>query len=178
MSEEYNPVAARLTVEEMKNIIDEEIVPIKGLDNGAKMFTTETLAKVNRVITVAALLSVEDKGESTPFFVAKLADPTGSIQINAGQYQPEAAANLAHFEEKIASTGMPVMVSIMGKLSTFTTDDGKTLTSIRADKVHEVDSVNQNHFLGEVKEHLAKRLQNPELSADVAEKYEKVMAKL
>lgn len=171
MSEEYNPIAARLTVEEMKNIIGEEVIPIKGFDNGAKMFTTETLAKVNRVFVVAALLDVEDKGDSNPFYVGRLADPTGSIQINAGQYQPEASAALAEIEDM-------ALVSVIGKLAPYTSAEGKTFVSLRAEKVHLVDSATQNHYLAELKKGLGERLQNPGLPAEIAEKYNKIMAKL
>ncbi|HEX3013660.1 MAG TPA: hypothetical protein VHO92_05255 [Methanobacterium sp.] len=47
----------------------------------------------------------------------RISDPTGSFTIYAGQYHPEAAQFLSNCE-------LPVFVAVVGKTSTYTTDDG------------------------------------------------------
>jgi hypothetical protein len=166
MSAEYNPVATRLSIEEMKNITGQKEVEIAGLDNKAVLFQTETGEFANRVFLVATLLELEDKGKDEPFYVGKVADPTGAIQINAGPYQPEAAAALASIDASV-----PQRIAIIGKLSAYKPEDGKTYMSIRAEKVHVVDASVQETYLGELKELLSERIDGNELAQEVVEKY-------
>ncbi len=93
---------------------------------------TPTGAKVNRLFLVGTLLETENIGTESEYWRGRVADPTGSFLIYAGQYQPDAARILAECET-------PAFVSVVGKPSTFTTPDGDVLTSVRPESINIVD---------------------------------------
>ncbi|MBP1909247.1 RPA family protein [Methanolobus bombayensis] len=93
---------------------------------------TPTGAKVNRVFIVGTLIEKEDIGTDSEYWRGRVTDPTGSFLIYAGQYQPEAAQVLAECET-------PAFVAVVGKPSTYTTNEGDVLTSVRPESLHVVD---------------------------------------
>lgn len=95
---------------------------------------TPTGAKVNRIFIVGTLIEKEDIGTDSEYWRGRVSDPTGSFLIYAGQYQPEAAQFLAECE-------LPAFVAVIGKTSTYTTDDGNVLTSIRPESIQQVDEL-------------------------------------
>ncbi|WP_321416767.1 hypothetical protein [uncultured Methanomethylovorans sp.] len=171
MSNEYNPVAKRLTIEEMKNIVAEEAVPIKGLENEATILTTETGEKASKVFLVAALTEKEDIGKEKSFWKAKVADPSGPIYITAGEYQPEASAQLA--EIPIYS-----IISIIGKLTSFSTEDNIRIINIRAESVNLATAETQKIYLAELEVFLSERLEKNNLSPEIVAKYQPIVKKL
>jgi len=171
MSNQYNPVAKRLTIEEMKNIVDQEAVPIKGLENEATIFTTETGEKANKVFLVAALMEKEDIGKEKTFWKAKVADPSGAIYITAGEYQPEASTQLA--EIPIHS-----IISIIGKLTSFETEDLVRIINIRAESITLASSETQEIYLKELAGFLSERIEKNNLSPEIVAKYQPIVEKL
>ncbi len=171
MSNQYNPVAKRLTIEEMKNIIAEETVPIKGLDNEARIFVTETGEEASKVFLVAALMEKEDIGKEKTFWKAKVADPSGPIYVTAGEYQPEASAQLA--EIPIHS-----IISIIGKLTSFETEDHTRIINIRAESVTPASAETQEIYLAELAGFLSERLEKNNLSPEIVAKYQPIVEKL
>lgn len=171
MSNQYNPVAKRLTIEEMKNIVDQEAVPIKGLENEATIFTTETGEKANKVFLVAALMEKEDIGKEKTFWKAKVADPSGPIYITAGEYQPEASTQLA--EIPIHS-----IISIIGKLTSFETEDRVRIINIRAESITLASSETQEIYLKELAGFLSERIEKNNLSPEIVAKYQPIVEKL
>jgi hypothetical protein len=93
---------------------------------------TPTGAKVNRVFIVGTLIEKEDIGTDSEYWRRRVTDPTGSFLIYAGQYQPEAAQVLAECET-------PAFVAVVGKPSTYTTNEGDVITSVRPESLHIVD---------------------------------------
>ena len=93
---------------------------------------TPTGAKVNRLFIVGTLTEKEDIGTDSEYWRGRVSDPTGSFLVYAGQYQPEAAQVLAECET-------PAFVAIVGKPSTYTTEQGEVLTSVRPESMHIVD---------------------------------------
>ncbi len=93
---------------------------------------TPTGAKVNRIFIVGTLIEKEDIGTDSEYWRGRVSDPTGSFLIYAGQYQPEAAQVLAECET-------PAFVAVVGKPSTYTTNEGDVLTSVRPESLHIVD---------------------------------------
>ncbi|RQD89916.1 DNA-binding protein, partial [Methanosalsum natronophilum] len=78
---------------------------------------TPTAAKVNRLFIVGTLTETEDIGTETEYWRGRVSDPTGSFLVYAGQYQPEAAQMLSECET-------PSFVAVVGKPTTFTTQEG------------------------------------------------------
>ncbi|MGQ0797240.1 MAG: RPA family protein, partial [Methanobacteriota archaeon] len=66
-----------------------------GGDRAPSYVVTPLGAKVNRVFVVGVVTDVENVGtDMQPMWRARVADPTGTFHLYAGQYQPEASAVL------------------------------------------------------------------------------------
>lgn len=113
---------------------------------------TPTGARCNRVFVVGTLIDRDDIGEEVEYWRGRLADPTGSILIYAGQYQPEASRALAEIE-------IPAFVAVVGKPSVYETEDGKKITSIRAEAVQKVDLDTRNKWIVEAARRTLERLE-------------------
>jgi len=101
---------------------------------------TPTGAKCNRVFMVGTLTEKDDIGSDTEYWRGRLVDPTGSISIYAGQYQPEAAQILAAMEP-------PEFVAVVGKPNLYQTEDGNTIISLRAESIQRVNKATQNQWI-------------------------------
>lgn len=101
---------------------------------------TPTGAKCNRVFLVGTLTERDDIGGDTEYWRGRIVDPTGSILIYAGQYQPEAAHILANIEP-------PAFVAVVGKPNLYQTDDGNIIISIRAEAIQQVDEATRNQWI-------------------------------
>lgn len=112
---------------------------------------TPTAAAVNRLFMVATLLEKENIGNESEYWRGRVADPTGSLNVYAGQYQPEAAQFLSDAQ-------VPSLVAIIGKPHTYKTDDGQIKTSIRPEKIFAVDEETQNQWIMETAEATLSRL--------------------
>lgn len=93
---------------------------------------TPTGARCNRVLLVGTLTEKDNLGADVEYWRGRIADPTGSIFVYAGQYQPDAA-------QALAATEPPAFVAVVGKPSVYETEDGKRLISVRAESVRRVD---------------------------------------
>ncbi|WP_370454770.1 RPA family protein [Halorhabdus sp. CBA1104] len=92
---------------------------------------TPTGGRVNRLFAVGVLTEVQPAGEDV--LRARIADPTGTFVVYAGQYQPDAQAFLERAEP-------PAYVAVTGKARTFQPDDSEVVyTSIRPESLNEVD---------------------------------------
>ena len=101
-------VARRIFAEELKN---SNYSFREGEDQhqyAPQYLLTPTGAKCNRVFMIGTLTEKDDIGGDTEYWKGRVVDPTGSILIYAGQYQPEAAQILANIEA-------PAFVAVVGK---------------------------------------------------------------
>jgi RPA family protein len=101
---------------------------------------TPTGAKCNRVFIVGTLTEKDDIGSDTEYWRGRVVDPTGSILIYAGQYQPEAA-------QILASMDAPSYVAVVGKPNLYRTDDGNIIISLRAESISRVDENTRNQWI-------------------------------
>lgn len=113
---------------------------------------TPTGAKCNRVFVVGTLTEKDDIGGDTEYWRGRLVDPTGSILIYAGQYQPEAAQILAGMEA-------PSFVAVVGKPNLYQTDDGTVIISLRAESIQRVDEATRNQWIIDTARRTLERLQ-------------------
>ncbi len=114
---------------------------------------TPTGAKINRMFIVGTLTEKEDIGTDAEYWRARVVDPTGTFLIYAGQYQPEATRAIAEAEA-------PVYLAIVGKPSTFQTEDGTVLTSVRPESVHVVDEATRERWVAETAQRTIERINN------------------
>jgi len=113
---------------------------------------TPTGAKCNRVFVVGTLTEKDDIGGDTEYWRGRVVDPTGSILIYAGQYQPEAAQILAGMEA-------PSFVAVVGKPNLYQTDDGNISISLRAESIQQVDENTRNQWIMDTARRTQERLE-------------------
>ncbi|MGV8174386.1 MAG: RPA family protein [Methanothrix sp.] len=114
---------------------------------------TPTGAKCNRIFLVGTLTEKDDIGSDTEYWRGRVVDPTGSILIYAGQYQPEAAQKLAGIES-------PSFVAVVGKPNLYQTDDGNIIISVRAESIQKVDEDTRNRWILDTARRTQERLED------------------
>lgn len=108
-------------------------------------------AKVNRLLAVGVLTSVEAAGQSAGNYKAQIVDPTGTFYLWAGQFEPEAAAQLADIHP-------PAIVAVVGKSRARETDTGATYVSIRPETIRVVNKADRDAWVIETAKHTMLRL--------------------
>ena len=123
-----------------------------GGERAPSYLVTPLGAKVNRVFVVGVVTDVENVGtDMQPMWRARVADPTGTFHIYAGQYQPEAAAALSKLKP-------PVFGAIVGKSRIYSPEAGTVYTSIRPEAIKAVDESVRDYWILEACRSLKKRL--------------------
>jgi RPA family protein len=84
----------------------------------------------------------EDVGSDTEYWKARLRDPSGAIYAYAGEYQPDAMAAIKDLD-------VPEHVAVTAKLSTFETDEGDTLVSLRPESIEVVGETERSRWIEE-----------------------------
>lgn len=133
---------------------------------------TPTGAKCNRVFMVGTLTERDDIGGDTEYWRGRIVDPTGSILIYAGQYQPEAALKLSSIEP-------PAFVAVVGKPNLYQTEDGNVIISLRAEAIQRVDEPTRDRWVLDTARRTQERLKVLESAASVSDEFstaEKVAA--
>ena len=108
---------------------------IKGDDEKSPSYLVSRLgAMVNRVLVAGVLTEKENVGtDDEPMWRGRIQDlASGNFFINVGRYQPEASAAMADIEA-------PAFVAVIGKVRTYTTDEGKIFVSIRPESVVKIN---------------------------------------
>ncbi|HEY5605228.1 MAG TPA: hypothetical protein VIL45_01765 [Thermoplasmata archaeon] len=123
-----------------------------GGERAPSYLVTPLGARVNRVFVVGVITDVENIGtDMQPMWRARVADPTGTFHVYAGQYQPEAAAALSKLKP-------PLFGAIVGKSRVYTPDSGAVYTSIRPETIKAVDESVRDYWILEACRSLRKRL--------------------
>lgn len=90
-------------------------------------------AAMNRVLIAGVLLEKENRGtDDDPLWNGRIQDISGNFFINVGRYQPAAAVTMADIDT-------PAYVAVVGKLRTFSRDDGRVMVMVRPEKIVEID---------------------------------------
>lgn len=110
-------------------------------------------AKINRIFVVGVITDVENIGtDMQPMWRARVADPTGTFHLYAGQYQPEASGVLSKLQP-------PVFGAVVGKSRTYSPEAGTVYTSIRPERIKEVDAALRDYWILEACRSLKKRIE-------------------
>lgn len=111
-----------------------------------------TGAKANRVFVVGTLTETTDVGSEEEYWQGRVIDPTGTVFIYAGQYQPDAAGMLRDTEP-------PAYVAVVGKPRTYETDDGIVNVSVRPEHLTIVDETTRDRWVTETAQRTLDRLE-------------------
>ncbi|MFB6109679.1 MAG: hypothetical protein ABEJ60_02240 [Halodesulfurarchaeum sp.] len=118
-------------------------------ERAPQYLVTPTGARVNRAFAVGVLTETEEVSEGV--LRARIVDPTGAFVCYAGQYQPDA---LAFFERATS----PQFVALTGKARTFEPEDSdRVFTSIRPERVNEVDATTRDTWVVQTALHTLER---------------------
>jgi uncharacterized protein len=142
--------AWRVLATELNAAVEEE----KGVGQKAASYLLSPLgARMSRVLVVGTLAPPESVGrpDGAPFLRARLADPTGTISITAGSFQPRALALLrAHTE--------PSLALVVGKVNLFRGRDGNPYVSVRAEGLRGLSEAAYHAQLAETLRHTLDRI--------------------
>jgi len=108
-------------------------------------------AKVNRLFAVGVLTSVEGVGQAGDRWRAQVVDPTGTFNVYAGQYEPEATAALMDIRP-------PAVVAIVGKSNVYQPENGVTYVSIRPETIRVVQKADRDAWILDTARHSVTRL--------------------
>lgn len=110
-------------------------------------------AMINRVVITGVLTEKENVGTADePMWRGRIQDvATGMVYINVGRFQPAAAAVLATLE-------VPSLVTVVGKVKSYTTEDQRTFVSVRPEHIVTVDEATQKVWLLETAQSTWQRL--------------------
>ena len=98
-------------------------------------------ARINRMLVIGVITEIEDVGDGDkPRYRARLADPTGTFYISAGEYQPEAAAALSKMSA-------PAFAAVVGKSRVYSPEEGVKYLSIRPERIAEVDAAARDYWV-------------------------------
>lgn len=155
-------VAVRLFAEELDQInhiykeSDDEYAPNYGL--------LPTGDRANRVFVAGTVTEVEDVGDDSEYWRAKVNDSTGTVMVYAGDYQPEAAAAIKNLET-------PAYVSIVGKVQSFSSDedeDDDMLVYVQPEEVVTIDKKHRDRWVLETARKTLDRLEDGPVNEDIA----------
>jgi RPA family protein len=104
----------------------------------------------NRYFLVGTVTEVNDVGNEDEYLQARVVDPTGTMFVYAGEYQPQAAAFLSSLEP-------PAYVAVTAKPSTFESE-GETYVSLRPESITRVDNETRDRWVAETIERTEARL--------------------
>ncbi|MGZ4940672.1 MAG: hypothetical protein ACXV4Z_09370 [Halobacteriota archaeon] len=122
----------------------------EGEERGPTYVISPTGAKINRMFVVGVLTEVEDVRSSHDLWRARIADPTGSFTVYAGQYQEDAAAFLAQAET-------PQFVTVLGRGRLYTRNE-TTYASIWSEEVTSTSERVRNNWVINTAERTLDRL--------------------
>ena len=125
----------------------------KGEEEMAPSYVITPLgAMINRVMIAGVLTEKENIGtDDEPMWKARITDVTGSYYLNVGRYQPEAAASMANLET-------PSFVAVIGKVRTYSPEEGRVYVSLRPEKIVNIDEDTRNMWILEAAQSMWNRL--------------------
>ena len=85
----------------------------------------------NRYFIVGTVTEVNDVGNDDEYWQARVVDPTGTMFVYAGQYQPQAATFLSSLEP-------PAYIAVTAKPATFDSEN-ETYVALRPETITRVD---------------------------------------
>ena len=110
-------------------------------------------AMINRVLIAGVLTEKENVGSpEEPLWRGRIQDvASGTVYINIGRYQPEAAAAMVDIEP-------PCLVAVVGKVKSYTTEGQRTYVSVRPERIIPIDENTQREWLLDTARSTWKRL--------------------
>lgn len=145
----------------------------QALEKGEGQYETQTyLSPTGRVVAKVLLAGTavekEDLGKDESIWRIRVVDPTGSIMVMAGKFQPEAAQILAGLE-------IPSFVMVKGKLNVYEPEPDSRIISIRPDSVTVITGTDRDALILDAALSTVRSIKkaDPEIMKKVIDTYEK-----
>jgi len=106
----------------------------------AQTYFSPTGRTISKVMICGTAIEKEDVGNDSSKWRVRISDPSGTVQVYASMYQPEAAAVTAQIN-------IPCFVSVVGKLHIYEPEEGSHIVSIRPDSVTIIDGKTRDDFI-------------------------------
>ncbi len=136
-------------------------IEIKAEEEKAPSYVVSRLgAKMNRVLIAGVMTEKENiGGMDEPMWKSRIDDGLGgNFFVNVGRFQPEASAAMADLEA-------PCFVAAVGRVRTYTADDGRVFVSVRPEHIVKIDEDIRKQWMLEVAKSTWRRLKNVKLAA-------------
>jgi len=135
--------------------LNSSTVEIKATEEKMPSYVISPLgAKINKVLIAGVLTEKENIGsEDEPMWKARIQDVSGSYYVNVGKFQPEASASLSDLEA-------PCYVAAVGRVRTYSTDDGRVFLSVRPDRIMQISEDTRKEWVLETAKSTWNRLKN------------------
>jgi RPA family protein len=144
--------------------LNESSLVLTGEEERSPTFVVTPLgAKVNRVFAVGVITDLENVGSSEePLWRARMSDPTGTLFISAGQFQPEAALALSKMP-------VPGFAAVIGKVRVYSPEEGVMYLSVRPEVVKNVTRESRDDWILESCRALKRRIEAFSEAVEMAE---------
>jgi len=120
---------------------NDSTVEIKGEGDMAPSYIVTPLgAKINRMFIIGVLTDVENISEGGDLVRAHISDPTGVFTLYSGSYQKDITDALSNIE-------VPAFVAVVGKVRTYTPEEGTLFVSVRPEKIMEVSADTRDKWI-------------------------------
>ncbi len=124
---------------------------------------TPTGERCNRLFIVGVLTEVQDIGESSELYRARISDPTGTFLAYAGNFQPEANRFLSEIEP-------PSFVALSGKANIYEPDENTAIASIRPEIIKLSNETERDRWIVRTAQLTLERLSD--IDKDVRDHYD------
>jgi RPA family protein len=134
-------LAWRVLAVELRAAMEEE----RGVGDRAPSYAISPLgARMNRVLVAGTLAPAEPAGRESPgtFWRSRLTDPTGTISVSAGSFQPRA-------QKELREVSQPTTALVMGKVNLFRGSTGALVASLRAEALRSISEAEYRTYLAE-----------------------------
>ena len=114
--------------------LNDSNLEIKGEGEKSPSYVVTPLgAKINRLFIIGVLTDVESISEGGDLVRAHISDPTGVFTLYSGNYQQDVTDALTSIE-------VPAFVAVVGKVRTYSPEEGVMYVSVRPENVMEVNA--------------------------------------
>lgn len=123
-----------------------------GNSRAPKYHLLPTGGRANRVLMMGTVTEIEQVSDDPVTLRAKIVDETGSFFVYAGKFNPEEVSFLSNLQT-------PEHLMVVGKPSSYTTDEGKTYVSVEPETITVVNKGARDRYTAEAATQTFGRLQ-------------------
>ena len=110
-------------------------------DKSPTFIISPTGALASRILISGIMTAKEKKTDKNVLYTGKINDNTGDFRITASHFNPNAQQQMAAIKD------IPVFVTVIGKPSIYTREDGKIFTTVRVEDIVITDKLTRDLWI-------------------------------